>query len=113
MGNANTLAIEVPISALEIREDSSTNLYSVHLSIVADIKDKSGAVVEHFSEDIPRRGPVNEVEAAKHSVITFQRHFVAPRVNLFCRPLFWTRTAARAAQSAWSLRFRLRPALRH
>jgi len=78
MGNASTLAVEVPISSLGIREDSSTNLYSVHLSIVADIKDKSGAVVEHFSEDIPRRGPLHELEAAKLSVITLQRHFIAP-----------------------------------
>jgi VWFA-related protein len=78
MGNASTLAVEVPLSVLGIREDSSTNLYSVHLSIAADIKDKSGAVVEHFSEDIPRRGPLHEVEAAKLSVITFQRHFIAP-----------------------------------
>ena len=78
MGNASAMAIEVPISALGIRTDSSTNLYSVHLSIVADIKDRSGAVVEHFSEDTPRRGPLHEVEAAKRSVITFQRHFVAP-----------------------------------
>ena len=78
MGNASTLAIEVPLSSLGIREDSSTNLYSVNLSIVADIKDKSGAVVEHFSEEIPRHGPLHEVEAAKLSAITFQRHFVAP-----------------------------------
>jgi VWFA-related protein len=78
MGNASTLAIEVPLSSLGIHEDSSTNLYSVNLSIVADIKDKSGAVVEHFSEEIPRRGPLHEVEGAKLSAITFQRHFVAP-----------------------------------
>jgi VWFA-related protein len=77
-GNTNELAIEVPLSSLEIREDSSTNLYSARLSIVADVKDKSGAVVEHFSEDIPRRGALREIDAAKHSVITFQRHFMAP-----------------------------------
>ena len=77
-GNVNTVAIEVPLSNLEIREDSSTNLYSVHLAIVADIKDESGAVVEHFSEDIPRRGALREAEAAKLSVISFQRHFIAP-----------------------------------
>jgi VWFA-related protein len=77
-GNTNALAIEVPLSGLEIREDSSTNLFSARLSIVADIKDKSGAVVEHFSEDIPRRGALREIDAARRSVITFQRHFMAP-----------------------------------
>jgi VWFA-related protein len=77
-GSANTLAIEAPLSSLEVREDSSTNLYSAHVSIVAEIEDKTGAAVAHFSEDIPRRGVLKNVETAKFESITLQRHFVAP-----------------------------------
>ena len=78
-GNVTTLAIEAPLSSLEIREDSSTNLYSAHLSIVANIKDKTGAVVEHFSEDIPRRGALKDIEMTKYEAISMDRHFtVAP-----------------------------------
>ena len=36
-GNTNTLAVEVPVTALDTREDTHTNLYSAHASIVAQI----------------------------------------------------------------------------
>ena len=41
-GIVSTLAIEVPLSGVEVRQDSSTNLYSAHVSIVGQIRDKSG-----------------------------------------------------------------------
>ena len=77
-GSVNTLVIEAPLSSLEVREDSSTNLYSAHVSIVAEIKDKTGAVVAHFSEDIPRRGALSGVASSRFEAITLQRHFIAP-----------------------------------
>jgi VWFA-related protein len=76
-GNVNTLAIEVPLSSLEVREDSSTNLYSAHLSIVANIKDKMGMVVEHFSADIPRRGALKDIDKTKYEAILMDRYFAA------------------------------------
>jgi hypothetical protein len=77
-GNVNTLAIEVPYSNLEVREDPNTNIDSVNLSIVANIKNKTGTVVERFSSDIPRRGILKNNEKIKNGVVTFQRHFSAP-----------------------------------
>ncbi len=77
-GSVNSLVIEAPPSALNVQEDSNTNLYSAHVSILADIKDKTGAEVAHFSEDIPRRGNASDVEKAEFEAITFQRHFIAP-----------------------------------
>ena len=77
-GSVNSLTIEAPLSGLNVQEDSNTNLYSAHVSILADIKDKSGAEVAHFSEDIPRRGAATDVEKSKLEAITFQRHFIAP-----------------------------------
>jgi VWFA-related protein len=76
-GNVNTLAIEAPLSDLEIREDSSTNLYSAHLTIVANIKDKTGKVVEHFSADIPRRGALKDIDKTKYEAISMVRYFAA------------------------------------
>jgi VWFA-related protein len=61
-GNVNTLAIEIPLSNLEILDDSSTNVGSAHVSVVAEVKDEAGTVVEHFSEDISRRGTMKEIE---------------------------------------------------
>jgi VWFA-related protein len=75
-GNENTLVVEVPIGDLESRNDPNTDLYSVHVAVAVQVKNKAGVTVEHFGEDIPRHGSL----AAKESqpgVITMQRHFTA------------------------------------
>ena len=76
-GNSNTLAVEVPLSGSEIREDPNAGLFSAHVSIVAEIKNKAGIVIEHFSEDIPRHGALETVDKVHSDVVTLQRHFVA------------------------------------
>jgi VWFA-related protein len=76
-GNANTLVVEVPLGELDIRQDPNADLFSVHLSIVAQIKNKTGTVIEHFGEDIPRHGALESIDKARAEVVTLQRHFVA------------------------------------
>lgn len=76
-GNENSLVLETPFSALDMHQDTHNNLYTVRLSMVAQIKDKSGAVVEHFSEDAVRHGALEELEKDKSKTITMQRHFFA------------------------------------
>ena len=76
-GNIDTLAVEVPLSSLDLREDSNSGIYLAHISIVADVKDKSGTIVEHFSAEIPRRGLLKDAEMARFEAITLQRHFLA------------------------------------
>ena len=77
-GNANTLVIEAPLSELEAREDTNTRLYSMHLSMAAQIKNKAGTVIDHFCEDVPRHGAIESLQAAQSEVVTMQRHFIAP-----------------------------------
>lgn len=76
-GNANALVIEVPLSELAIREDTRSNLTTAHVAIVAEIKDSTGAVIEHFGEEISQRGTVEKDGKDKFGVITMQRHFFA------------------------------------
>jgi VWFA-related protein len=76
-GNTSTLAVEVPMAELQVKKDTHTNLFSAHLVIVAQIKDKNGTVIEHFGEDIARRGALESVDADKSAVVTFQRHFLS------------------------------------
>jgi hypothetical protein len=76
-GNANSLVVEVPLDELDIHKDINNHLFSVHLSIVAQIKNKAGDVVEHFSEDIPRHGALETLDEARSEVVTLQRHFSA------------------------------------
>ena len=77
-GNENTLVVEVPISELETRSDPNTNLLSWHVSIVSEVKDKSGTVVEHFSEDIPGHGALDSKQELLLRSATMQRHFALP-----------------------------------
>ena len=74
---ANELVIEVPLANLELRQDQHTLLYSASLSILAQIKDEHGVVIERFSEDISRNGALETIEAARAGFVTLQRHFNA------------------------------------
>ena len=76
-GNTSTLAVEVPIAELQTKKDTHTNLFSAHVAIVAQIKDQTGTVVDHFGEDIARRSALESSDADKSAVITFQRHFLS------------------------------------
>jgi VWFA-related protein len=76
-GNTNSVVVEVPLSTLEMREDKANQLYSAHVSIVAQIKDRNGMVIDHFAEDVPRNGPIDAIEEARSEFVTLQRHFIA------------------------------------
>ena len=75
-GNTNALAVEVPFSGLDVKEDVHTNLYSTRVAIVAQIKDSGGTVIEHFAEDIARRGALESLDRDKSMAVTMQRHFM-------------------------------------
>jgi VWFA-related protein len=77
-GNANELVVEVPLSEVAMKEDVNTKLFSLHVAIVSQIKNKAGTVIEHFSEDIPRHGASETMSDTRSQVITMQRHFIAP-----------------------------------
>jgi VWFA-related protein len=75
---ASTLAIEVPLSSLDIRKDSNTPTYTAHLSMAANIRDQAGALVEHFSADAPQRVTLSKPEMKSSEAISLQRHFRIP-----------------------------------
>jgi VWFA-related protein len=77
-GGASTLAIEVPLTSLDIQKDSNTSTYSAHLSMVANIRDQAGALVEHFSSEAPQRVTLGNPEMNSVEVISLQRNFAAP-----------------------------------
>ncbi len=77
-GSVNTVDIEVPLTSLDVREDANSNLHTAHVSVVASIKDATGAVVAHFGEDFPWRAAFTGAGQANFEAITLQRHFIAP-----------------------------------
>jgi VWFA-related protein len=75
-GNTNTLAVEVPLSALQTKVEVPGNPPSAHVSIVAQIKDPGGVVVEHYAEDILQRGVHEELDRDHSASISLARHFI-------------------------------------
>ena len=75
-GNTNTLAVEVPLSALETKAGIPANPPSAHVSIVAQIKDQSGVVVEHHAEDMNRTGVKDTLAQDPSAAISFEWHFI-------------------------------------
>ena len=76
-GSENSLVVEIPMAELETRDDPNTNLYSSHVAVSVQIKNKEGAIIEHFGEDIPRHGTLEAKERGKSESVTMQRHFLA------------------------------------
>lgn len=76
-GNTGALTVEVPVSQLEVREDATTHISSVHVTLVAQIKNDKGAVVQRFSEDVPRHESPEMLHSFSGDLITMQRHFSA------------------------------------
>ncbi len=76
-GNTNSLVVELPLSGVEMREDTANQQYAAHVSIVAQIKDQYGTVVDHFAEDLPRQGALNTLQDAKAEYVTLQWPFIA------------------------------------
>jgi len=77
-GNVSLLALEVPVSGLDVHEDTSTHLDSVHVSVLATIKDSAGTQIERFSEDIARRWSAGSGSRTAPDVVSFERSFSAP-----------------------------------
>ncbi len=75
--DSDEVVVEVPLGGVEIKSDEAAKTYAAHVAILAELKDKSGAVVEKFSEDVPRQGALDEQEKAKGDVFSMRRHFNA------------------------------------
>jgi VWFA-related protein len=76
-GNTGALTVEVPVSELGVKEDATTHLSAVHVTIVAQIKNVKGAVVQRFSEDIPRHETPDMLGSDAGQILAMQRHFTA------------------------------------
>ena len=74
-GDTSSAAVEIPIDQLETKTDQHTNLFTAHVSVVGQVKDASGAVVEHFAEDVAHRAALETIKRDKNAAINVSRHF--------------------------------------
>ena len=76
-GNASALAIELPLSELQVKADPQTNVPEARVAVVAQVKDASGVVVEHFSEDLVRRGVAQTLAHDPLAAVSFTHSFLS------------------------------------
>lgn len=72
-GTAGVLLMEIPIDELETRDDANTHVYTAHVSVLAQIKDTTGRVVQYFTGDIPQHGSLEEKEKGTADNVRFER----------------------------------------
>lgn len=96
-GNVALLALEVPVSGLEVRTDTSTRLSSAHVSVLATIKDGAGTQIERFSEDIVRRWSVGSSGGTAPAFLSFERSFAATPGTYVLETAILDRNSGKAA----------------
>lgn len=101
----NELVVEVPSANLDLQKDQETKLYSERVSVLTEIKDKSGIVVERFSQDFARNGALETIDAARAGHVELHRHFAASPGDYTLETAVLDKNAAKAGvlQSSFSI----------
>lgn len=69
-GNTNTLAVEVPLASLALKPDA-------HVSLMAQVRDKDGVVVEHYAADMVRRHAAEALAHDADATLGLDHHFLS------------------------------------
>jgi VWFA-related protein len=77
-GIRHTLVLEVPLAGLRFEDDERGENDRVHLSILAQLRDPTGMVVEKFTEDSPVFLPRQQRAALRQGNAVFLRSFAVP-----------------------------------
>lgn len=95
-GNTAAVVVEIPVSELQVHEDANTHLSLVHATIVAQIKNAKGQVVQRFSEDTPLHETPDMLRSDAGQAITMERHFSAAPGTYTLETAVMDRQAAKA-----------------
>ena len=96
-GRRATLAVEIPVDDLDIQKDVNSSSSLAHLTMIADVKDQTGATAAHFSSDTPQRVASHQAGAKGTDVISLQRHFILPAGKYTLGILIVETTSGKAA----------------
>ncbi|HEY1207122.1 MAG: VWA domain-containing protein [Bryobacteraceae bacterium] len=70
--------LELPLAGINCKVDPALGLCDMHFSVLAQIKDAAGQVLEKFSQDVPDQMASEGLESAGNSVYTLDRSFSLP-----------------------------------
>lgn len=77
-GPQSSVVIDVPLQGVEFARDEANKVYRVHFSVMAIYKDAEGSVVQKLSQDVPRQGPLDKIEAFKQGHFLYTQHVELP-----------------------------------
>lgn len=77
-GMQHLLVVEAPLANLSFKTDAELKTYSLHVSLMALIKNAEGKVVQKLGQDFPLEGPTARLEALKKGNLVFTRTFSLP-----------------------------------
>ncbi len=72
------VVIDVPLEGIEFLKDETTHTYRTHFSVLALFKDAQGSIVRKFSQDVPRQGPLDKLDAFKMGHFIYSQHSALP-----------------------------------
>ena len=102
MGRTLALVVEIPLNDLSGLEDASSQLFSLHFSVLARIRSAGGETLRTFSQEVPYRIALERRQQAQSGVFTFYRQFSLPAgdYTLECAVLDQNTKLARAERRA-------------
>jgi len=77
-GDLNSVTLEFPLRDAEFKPDPNAKLFGFHLCVLALVKNKSGEVLDKFSQDIPYQAALETEDRVRSGYYTFQRPFTEP-----------------------------------
>ena len=70
--------VEVPFAGILFKEDAPTAQYLARLSMLVQVKDAGGKIVQRYSRDLPLKGKLEQLAALKASNFNFREQFTVP-----------------------------------
>ena len=72
------VAVEVPFANISFAQDTVKGNYAARISLVTQVLDPQGKVIEKFTRDLPLMGKIEQLEALKTSNFNFRERFSVP-----------------------------------
>ncbi len=72
------VAVEVPFANISFVQDAAKGNYAARISLVTQVRDPQGKVIEKFTRDLPLMGKLEQLAALKASNFNFRERFSVP-----------------------------------
>ncbi len=72
------VVVDVPLAGIDFARDQANHLYQTHFSVLALLKDLDGTVIRKLSQDVPRQGPIDKLDAFKNGHFIYSQYAPLP-----------------------------------